>query len=211
MATEWLMRKLQRFEIKTGSWRFVRVIVEKGKPGLKGIKYSFIAFGNMANYLDGQGYFRFMYDAWQEKAGGALGEYKLNSISTINLKNSSKTFSHVQLTVRLDWSTSRTWRKLRIFSTNGSKPSRRTHEKSNHTETNTRSIKIIKTKCYHFSFTKSSNHLTSELNFITLEFIRNKHMLSKNTNKNWIKTKSYTLYHSSRFSNLLYDFYRNAN
>ena len=65
---EWMMRKARNLRIETDTWRFVRMIDEKGKPSVMGRKFSFIAFGNLLRFLDPKRELRFTYDAYQQKA-----------------------------------------------------------------------------------------------------------------------------------------------
>ena len=56
---ERLTAKVRRLNIKTESWRFVRIIEEKSKPGVTGKKFMFIALGNIFGFLDGKKELRF--------------------------------------------------------------------------------------------------------------------------------------------------------
>ena len=65
---ERLTAKVRKFNIKTESWRFVRLIEEKSKPGVTGKKFMFIAMGNIFGFLDAKKELRFNYDAYQQRA-----------------------------------------------------------------------------------------------------------------------------------------------
>lgn len=192
---EWLMMKVQRFRMHTQSWRFVRIIEEKGKPGLKGVKFSFIAFGNVASYLDGDGKFSFVYAAFQQKAVIKGSKPAVNGHNNGELCGKISTilftmFVHKQLTHPTGWNIFRVSRRLRICLKNGCNLARtitRNKERVTHQQ--------MDLKCHSDNIKKNKKKLNknkimnyNELNNKSEYNVKNKPN-SLIYNKKWIKNK----------------------
>jgi hypothetical protein len=84
---EYFMQKVHLLGIQTDTWRFIRIIREKVKTGTVGKKFSFVANGNIADFLTEKGDLHFNFDFYPQRAVIKATADALNAGSKTNLSN----------------------------------------------------------------------------------------------------------------------------